>query len=320
MGTDRMSPPVMAMTVELVFSDDRSVFESPTWDAARKRLLFADLRTGTIFAYREGSGEIESWETGAIIGSFGICVSGRLIIAQDLSINLFDLDTGERTVLVEHVDDPPGNRFNDGKVGPDGCLWVGTRDGRRDQGKVPDGNGSLYRICPDGTVERKYTGYATSNGLAFTPDGHTMYYADSHNGRVDAWDVNPEKGEISGQRPFARPNTKQGRPDGATCDYRGHYWSAGVSAGCVNHFGLDGEIAEKYAMPCPKPTMTCFSEDYLYVTSMRDARGGTGIVMELQEADISHYPSNVTGLFRLPAPVAGAPTMLFDDRLFVEVQ
>jgi sugar lactone lactonase YvrE len=299
--------------IELVYHADRTVFESPTFDPANQRILFADLREGTLFAFSERSGDVETWELGAPVGSFGLCASGRIVVAQGQTVSLVDLGSGERQVLVAGIDEPPGNRFNDGKVGPDGCYWVGTRDARRDAGRVPDGNASLYRVTPGGQIERKSTGYATSNGLAFSPDGRTMYHADSHNGRVDAWDLDPLTGHISGRRVLARLDTADGRPDGANCDSEGHYWSAGVSAGCLNRIAPDGRIVAKVEMPCPKPTMTCFSDDYLYVTSMKDQRGGPGYVADLQQADISGYRHNVTGLFRLRAPVRGARLPAFAD-------
>jgi sugar lactone lactonase YvrE len=308
-----VGPEAVMTDIELVYSADRVVFESPVFDPQHRRIMFADLRDGTLFTFYEDSGKIETRELGGPVGSFGMCASGRIVVAQGRTVSVVDLDSGERETLVADIDEPPGNRFNDGKVGPDGCFWVGTRDARRDAGRVPHGNASLYRITPDGRIERKSTGYATSNGLAFTPDGRTMYHADSHNGRVDAWDLDPVTGQISGRRVLATLATGEGRPDGAACDSEGYYWSAGVSAGCLNRFAPDGRIVAKIALPCPKPTMTCFSDDYLYVTSMKDQRGGPGFVADLQMADISGYRHNVTGLFRMRAPVRGARQSVFGD-------
>jgi sugar lactone lactonase YvrE len=68
-------------------------------------------------------------------------------------------------------------RLNDGKVGPDGAFWVGTMDDRGLPTREP--LGALYRIAGDGTVERKVDDVCVSNGLAWTPDGRTMFHSDS---------------------------------------------------------------------------------------------------------------------------------------------
>ena len=111
-----------------------------------------------------------------MVGSFGLCLSGRLVVALRHHVVLFDPRTKAIENLTDPVDEPPTNRLNDGKVGPDGCFWVGSMDENTPRQKT----GALYRVTPKGDIERKAEGYAVSNGLAWSPDGRVMYHSELH--------------------------------------------------------------------------------------------------------------------------------------------
>ncbi|HEX5115555.1 MAG TPA: SMP-30/gluconolactonase/LRE family protein [Pseudonocardiaceae bacterium] len=287
--------------VDLVWAIDGRGAESPVWDAATGALWFADLSGGVLYRTDPSGTDRRQWVLPERVGSFGLCRSGRLVVALTRTVALFDPATGDLAPLTGPIDEPAGNRFNDGKVGPDGAFWVGTRDGRRDAGAVPDGNGCLYRVTADDGLEPKARGYATSNGLAWSPDGTVLYHSDSHNGRIDVWDFDPATGTPSNRRTFATLTSAQGRPDGAACDVDGHYWSAGISAARLNRFAPDGRLVDTIDMPCPAPTMPCFAGNDIYVTA--NARSS---------AD-DRFTHHGAGLFRLAAPVAGAPVGVFAD-------
>ena len=68
---------------------------------------------------------------------------------------------------------------------------------------------------------------------------------------------------------FARLTDEESRPDGATIDAMDNYWSAGVSAGCLNIFSFAGLLTKKMTLPCRSPTMCTLrgaTGDVLYVT------------------------------------------------------
>ena len=48
----------------------------------------------------------------------------------------------------------------------------------------------------------------TANGLAFSPDGHTVYWADTPRHLVHAWDFEPQGNTLRAQRTFAQFNPK----------------------------------------------------------------------------------------------------------------
>jgi sugar lactone lactonase YvrE len=285
---------------ELVWDSRCGVGESPVWDASTRRLLFCDIPGKCINVLSVDDGQRSSWDFPEVVGSFGLCLSGRLVVALRHRVVLFDPRTGDIENLTDPVDEPATNRFNDGKVGPDGCFWVGSMDERPQREK----RGALYRVTPAGRIERKAEGYAVSNGLAWSPNGRTMYHSDSTAGTIEAWDFDATNGALSSHRVIATLTSEDGRPDGAAVDVNGDYWSAGPSAACINRFSSQGKLKEKIAFPVPGPTMPCFAEKHMYVTSLREGRPP-----EL----LAQHPTT-GGLFRMDTPVFGAPVALFIDR------
>ena len=204
------------------------------------------------------------------------------------------------------MDEPPTNRFNDGKVGPDGCFWVGSMDERTPRQKTA----FLYRITPDGRTERKADGYAVSNGLAWSPDGRIMYHSDSTARIIEAWDFDSRTGALAGHRVLATLTNEDGRPDGAAVDAEGAYWSA-VRQPAASIASPLGRAAEQAAVPGSRPTMPCFAERHLYVTTLREVPTFAGSAATVSDAGRN---------FRVPMPPSSAhrsgcsPTPSFDGQ------
>lgn len=284
---------------ELVWDSRCRVAESPVWDAANRRLLFCDIQGRRINALSVDDGARETYDLPEVVGSFGLCRSGRLVVALRHRVVLFDPRSRQVDDLTGAVVEPVTNRMNDGKVGPDGAFWVGSMD----ENTPRQPTGALYRVTPDGRIERKAEGYAVSNGLAWSPDGRTMYHSDSTAGLIEAWDFDPTTGSMSHHRRLATLTSEAGRPDGAATDVGGNYWSAGPSAGCINRFSPAGALLERIPFPVPGPTMPCFAERHLFVTSLREGKA---------PEVLQRFPT-LGGLFRADAPVQGAPVGLFAD-------
>ncbi len=294
----------MSNAFELAWDTRCTIGESLVWDAVRRRIMFCDIPAGRIFALSVDTDARTTWDLrdgddAAVVGSFGMCRSGKLVVALRRRVALFDPDTARLQDLSPEIDEPETCRLNDGKVGPDGCFWVGGMDQRKPRQPIS----SLYRVTPEGRVERKIEGCRTSNGLAWSPDGRVMYHSDTAGGTVDAWEFDPGTGSIGNRRRFATLADEEGRPDGGTIDAEGCYWSAGISAGCLNRFSPDGALMQRIELPVPAPTMPCFADGTLYVTSSRDGRDAE---------TLERHPA-LGGLLRAPAPVAGSPVALFAD-------
>ncbi|MGG2424883.1 SMP-30/gluconolactonase/LRE family protein, partial [Ralstonia pseudosolanacearum] len=112
------------------------------------------------------------------------------------------------------------------------------------------------------------------NGLAFSPDGRTMYLSDSHPRRQQVWafDYDIDTGTPSRRRLFIDMRQYPGRPDGAAVDVDGCYWICGNDAGLVHRFTPEGVLDRSIALPVSKPAMCAFGGagmDTLLVSSIR---------------------------------------------------
>jgi sugar lactone lactonase YvrE len=258
--------------------------ESPVYDERTNRIYFVDILGREILGLNLGSGERGSWKFESEVGSIGLAVSGRMVVALRHSVILFDLASGA---------DLP-TRLNDGRVGADGAFWVGSMDDRKEKEPI----GALYRIDASGNAERKVEGLLVSNGLAWTADGERMFHADSRGPWIDRWRFDRQSGTISDRERFAVLDEATGRPDGGSCDAEGFYWSAGVSAGRLNRLAPDGRIAESYDVPVPAPTMPVFGgPDFrtLYLTSLREGRSEEALAKGPWAGSLIATPMKVAG-------------------------
>jgi sugar lactone lactonase YvrE len=287
------------MTFDLVWDSRCGVAESPVWDAANRRVLFCDIPQGRINALSVETGARETYQLPEVVGSFGLCRSGKLVVALRHRVVLYDTSSRQVEELTAPVAEPPTNRLNDGKVGPDGAFWVGSMD----ENTPRQPTGALYRVTADGRIERRTEGCAVSNGLAWSPDGRVMYHSDSTAGIIEAWDFDPATGGMTNHRQLAKLTGEEGRPDGAATDAAGNYWSAGPSAGCINKFSPAGTLLERIPFPVPGPTMPCFTDRHMFVTSLREGKAPDVL---------ARFPT-LGGMFRADAPVLGAPVGIFAD-------
>ncbi len=275
------------------------VGESPVWDETLQRLWWVDIRAPALHRTDPATGATETWPMPEAIGSLGLCRSGALLLSLRSGIHRFDPRRADAApeLVARPPGEPPHNRLNDGKVSPEGRFLVGSMDDRPE--KQP--RAALHRLDPGGRCTRLAEGFTVSNGLAWSPDGRTLYHSDSRASVIWAWDYDPATGAIGGRRVFARPTQEQGRPDGAAVDAEGAYWSAGVSAGRLNRFLPDGTLDRCLPLPVRAPTMPCF--------------GGPGLrtlfVTSLTPEGEPH--PNDGALIALDAGVAGTPVGRFAD-------
>ncbi len=141
------------------------------------------------------------------VGSVAVRRGGGLVAALADGFWVTEPGSDDWTRVAAVESDLPDRRFNDGKCDPAGRFVAGSMayDKRR-------GAGALYRLDADGSVEQLVDGVSISNGLAWSPDGRTMYYIDTPTGRIDAFDVDPRRvGSAVAGRTSSCPGTRRGR-------------------------------------------------------------------------------------------------------------
>ena len=242
--------------------------EGPVWDVADHALYWVDAIGRAIHRYFPASGVIDHWQVPGVIGSLALRKGGGAILALEDGFHLFDFATG-RTELLHSLNEGGHTRFNDGKVDRDGNFVAGTMTRTRDE----RGLGAMYRIDAAQRVTKLVDDIVVFNGPCFSPDGKTLYYADSIRQMIWACDYN-SIGEIENRRRFADISVLDALPDGATVDSDGCVWSALVSIGTLVRFSPSGELMETIHTPIRYPTSIMFGGadlNRLYVTSISDS-------------------------------------------------
>ncbi|UDF05090.1 SMP-30/gluconolactonase/LRE family protein [Asticcacaulis sp. AND118] len=237
--------------------------EGPYWSPALKRLLWVNISGQTIYALDLKSGDIQTWKTPKPVCFLADRKSGGLIAGLSDGVYAFDPKAGTFTLLVrpETRDD---TRLNDGKVDAKGRLWTGTMDTKWKE-KV----GAFYRVDADLKVTRADSPYLCANGPTFSPDGRTLWHAETYDKTVFAFDVAAD-GALSNKRVFVKFDGDMGSPDGMTTDAQGGVWIAHYGGGRVSRFKTDGTLDFSIALPATQITSLVFGGaalDHLYISS-----------------------------------------------------
>lgn len=274
-------------SVERVGGIGCAVGESPVWWAAQDAWLWVDITARRIWRMQAASGALRSWSTAQMVACLALSRQGGVIAGMESGI--FHLALGEAdepaaTLLAAPAELQPGMCFNDGRCDRQGRFWSGTMclDGRAE--------GQLYRYADGALSAPVVSNLVVQNGLAFSPDGRTMYLSDSHVSRQLVWafDYDPVSGTPSRQRLFVDMHEHPGRPDGAAVDVDGCYWICSNDAGCVLRFTPQGKLDRTLAVPMAKPSMCTFGGagmDVLMVTSISagapegDAHAGATVLL-----------------------------------------
>jgi sugar lactone lactonase YvrE len=234
--------------------------ESPFWHPDEAALYWCDIPGHTINRWHPGRAEHRQWPVDSEPASIAPLPGGELLLACRDGLFRFDPGTGERRRLAAPPYDPNRQRYNDGKADPQGRFWVATLDDARKP------QAALYRWAGR-RVQRMAEGITVGNGLAFSPDGRTIYRSDTAAHRVYAADFDGSTGSLSRQRVFAEFPARQpgqdlaqygGRPDGAAVDSEGAYWCAMYEGQRLLRLAPDGSLLQALPLPVRCPTMPCF--------------------------------------------------------------
>ncbi|WP_438433134.1 SMP-30/gluconolactonase/LRE family protein [Gorillibacterium sp. sgz500922] len=288
--------------LELVADVKAVLGEGPSWDAERELLYWVDIEGERVHEFNPADGTDRTIPVGRMVGAAVPVEQGGLLLAAKDGFCKLDPLTGRLAEVAKPEAEPEDNRFNDGKCDPAGRFWAGTMslNGQQKRGK-------LYRLDADGSVHSILDGFTTSNGLAWTADGRTMYHIDTPTLLVMAYTFDPDTGEVSQPRAAVRFPEEEGFPDGMTIDAEGMLWVAHWGGGKVSRFDpATGERLAEIAVPAEQVTSCAFGGrelDELYITTAR-----TG----LSEEQLKRQPA-AGGLFRIKPGVKGTPTVRFRE-------
>ena len=295
--------------------------ESPFWHPTEQMLYWVDIPGRAIKRANVFMGEVQSWALAEEPGCIAPAKTGGLVIAQRDGI-FRAREWGGALELVEHsTHDTATTRFNDGKCDALGRLWAGTMYEPRDQylGQLlcldrRAGQAPRYDLKVDqGTI---------ANGLAFSPDNTTIYWANTVDHVVWAWDFDVTSGAMANRRVWQQFPPKpadfafaadgshtqryRGRPDGAAVDSAGNYWVAMFEGQRLCQFAPNGVLLQEVPTPALCVTMPCFGGgdlQTLYITTARHNRSAAELAAQPEAGCV----------FSMRVPVPGLAVNFYED-------
>jgi sugar lactone lactonase YvrE len=252
------------MTLMRVGEQTDILGESPLWNEREQALYWVDIRRPAIRRLDHASGRVDTWSMPDLVGSIAFCADGRLLAALPDQLVLFDPASGESRPFATVPERVPGHRFNDGRCDRQGRFWAGTM---HNVTRAPEG--VLYRVDAHGRFSPVASGISIPNSLGWSPDGRTMYFADSLQYAIFAFDFDSDAGTISGKREFAATRAPA-FPDGSTVDAEGFLWNAEFNGWRVVRYAPDGRVDRVIELETHRPTCCAFGGpdlETLYITT-----------------------------------------------------
>lgn len=256
------------MNIERIDTPRCTLGESPKWDTGNQALFFIDIWGQKVLRHHPATGTTRSWAVPGHIGALALREDGDALLAMKDSLYTFDFSSGERTRIAGPFFDDPRQTINDGCTDRRGRFVFGATDMDFHNTQPV---GGVYAIDTAHQVARLDGGVHISNSHCFSPNGRTLYCADSFLRTIYAYDYNLDSGEVSNKRVFASTQHLGGMPDGSTVDADGLLWMAIFEGAKIAAFRPDGGIERTVDMPVRMVSSVAFGGpnlDILYVTSI----------------------------------------------------
>jgi gluconolactonase len=264
---ERLDPALDAIiapgtTIERVATEFKFT-EGPLW--RQGRLWFSDLRDDKVLAVTADgkvevliahAGGLDPFPPDSYLGSNAMVTDkdGSVLLVQQGGRKIVRLDAQLRpTTFLDKYQGKKLNSPNDLVFAPDGSLWFtdppfGLPKMDKDPAKELSFNG-VYRYT-NGTLQAVIKDLTLPNGLAFSPDGKTLYVANFGPERsVKAYDVGAD-GTVAHARvliQYAADEKRPGGPDGLKVDSAGNIWTTGP--GGIRIISPRGKVLGQLVLP-----------------------------------------------------------------------
>jgi sugar lactone lactonase YvrE len=275
--------------------------EGPLWNERDGRVWWTDILERRLHRFDPASGAADAVETPERLCSYAFLPGGgtRILAAFETGLAYFDVETRAVDWIARPETLGSGRRFNDGRTDRQGRFWVGTMV--ENEAKAGADSGVLFRLDRDGSLTEQAVGVAISNSLSTSPDGRTLYFADTPKQLIFAFDLDPDSGTISNKRIFAE--VTEGYPDGAVVDEEGCLWSARWGAGEVVRHAPDGGVVSRLKVPAGQPSCPAFGgpdRKTLFVTTAREGLDAAALAKDPHAGHLFVFDSDVAGLPGMP--------------------
>ena len=239
--------------------------ECPVWDADAETLYWTDCVGQRFQSYSAKCKTAQILKTGLEINGFRLNDAGGYTITNNGGIWLWD-GIADPILIVSEVEGA-SCQMNDCVADPTGRLVSGSCFYNPNESYE---RGKLIQIDTRGKARVLDEGFELANGLGFSPDGRTLYFADSVARRIYSYDYNPKTGDLGHRRIFVQVPLTEGLPDGLAVDEEGFVWSAQWYGSCIVRYDPDGKVQNRIITPAKQTSSLAFGGsdlDTLFVTS-----------------------------------------------------
>jgi len=249
--------------------------EGVVWSAREKLVYWVDIESSELWTYNPQSRATTTLKLPEAVCSFAFRQDGSLLVGRASGLSFLDRRSGTEHWIRDLVAGVEGVRLNDGRCDRQGRFVVSSLDEKgQKRGEVYSTDGSL-------ATKTILSGIGVGNSTCFSPDGKTMYFADTPQAVIWSFDYDPADGTPSNRRVFCDLHGEPGKPDGSTVDADGCLWNAQWGGSRIVRYDPLGRVDHVIELSCRFPTCIAFGGEglsTLYVTSARrkDAKGQPG--------------------------------------------
>lgn len=290
------------MNIEIVADRGDLCGECPLWSPHEEALYWTDITGRKVNRYSWNTRRHEVVHPGLEVSGLALHNLGGFVVVNSEGVWLWNpgcephpvasLAEGRKCSLNDCIADPRGRLF------AGSCFFDPSRDDYE--------LGFLARFDEDGSARIVDEGIRLANGLGFSPDCSTLYFTDSAERVIYAYDYRDSDGSLRNRREFVRVPREEGIPDGLTVDAEGFVWSAHWFGGCIVRYDLDGHVQRTVKIPAAQTSSLAFGGrdlDDIFVTS-----AGLPDALSLAPPRYSARDGQSGGqLFRLNLRICGKP-------------
>lgn len=252
------------MTAQLLHEElpNSRLGEGAFWDKRTSTFYWVDIEGKAVHAFQMESEKHLSWSVSREVSFVFTSEIGGLLLGLRDGIYDFDPTTGRETP-VALIELPHDHRLNDGKLDPQGRLWVGTIN----TSPEPSETAGLY-VLRNNLLELFESGFTNANGKAWSGDGTLMYHADTDRGTIWVYDYDLEQGVPSNKRVFVK---KEGwSPDGLCMDPKGRLLVAVFGGSALEMYSHRGDLIHSIELPVPNVTSSDIADGEIIITTAYD--------------------------------------------------
>lgn len=249
-----------------IISSKRCIIgEGPIWNEKDEAVYYTNGYGKEILKYNFYKDSLETISLQEDVAAIAFDKNNNLIVSQNDGVFILNKDGTKKDIY-----DTKKYKIrygNDMKIGPDGCIYVGTQSSLR-MGITNETDGKLYRIDKNGNVKILLDNMHLSNGMDWSEDEKYFYHTDSDTGIIKEYLFDKENGDISFT---GRQSDVVSGVDGFTIGKDNNLYIACWGMGCIAVLDLCLMTVKDYIkLPCRIPTSCCFAGkniDKLFITT-----------------------------------------------------